>query len=84
MKIEHEHKTIMGPVGKLFPKKDRYVPIIPEITANKDDHIRRVFIFWVIIEAVAAGIISKAETRITPTICSEVITVNANSIQKIY
>ena len=35
MKIEHEHKTIIGPVGKLFPKKDRYAPIIPEINCEQ-------------------------------------------------
>ena len=38
----------------------------PATIPSRADHKRRLFIFWVIMEAVAAGIISNAETRITP------------------
>ena len=79
-----EVRTISGPVGNRLPRNERYEPIIPATIPSRADHKRRLFIFWVIMEAVAAGIISNAETRITPTTWREVITENANSIQRKY
>ena len=72
--------TMNGPVGSRVPKNERKAPLSPEIIPRQE---LQTSIRWnrsVRSEAVAAGMMSMAETRTTPTAWSADTTAKAKSI----
>src|SRR5210317_74366 len=70
-KMEAEHSVITGPTGRPFLRKEKKQPVNPLTAPKTPDNKRSLSILMVMSAAVAAGMISRADTRTTPMIWSE-------------